>query len=226
MQLSNAGSYILIIKDEPYKAAYPEEKRLVNRTIDTNLEIKERWYTVNDRNIPEVNILWYVKGITSEAVSGLDTREQILILKDYLLGQKTLNAIKNHQNNFVSQAIKDYDAAIGYIFCDHPDYENSCRASSLFAREILRAKLQAEGSSFEDAQTIIDLAGRLDADLKEEIKEIIPWIQKRTEDGESTSPATLEDAVNGVRSSLALFSKLFPEKINKKAHYRGRPLAP
>ena len=216
MHRSNTGSYILIIKDEPYRTIYPEEKRLVNQTIDINLEKKERWYTVNGKNIPEVNILWYVKGITPETVSDLDTKELILLLKDFLFGQKTVNSIKNHQDSYVAQAIKDYEAAIDSIFEDLPDYKASCRASSLFACSVLKAKLKEKCNTFEDAQTVTELAGRLPADLNEEIKEIIPWIQKSAEYSAGLLPATIEDAVNGVRSSIALFYKLFPEKANDK----------
>ena len=150
MNQEKPDSYILIIKGEPYEAILKQEQRLVNQTIDTDLEIKERWYTINGKNIPEINILWHVKGITSETASALDTREQIQLLKDYLHGQKTLGSIKKHPDSFIAGAKADYDIAVNSIFKDPPDYETSCQSSKRFACQILKAKLKDEEKIFKN----------------------------------------------------------------------------
>ena len=66
MNQADADSFILIIKDEPYEVVLKKEEGLVNQTIDSDLETKERWYTINGKKVPEINILWNIKGITSE----------------------------------------------------------------------------------------------------------------------------------------------------------------
>ena len=124
MNQSNPDSYILIIKDEPYEAILVENCGLINQTVDADLEIKERWYTINGKKIPEVNILWHVKGLTPETASSLDTKEQILLLKDYLHGQRTITSIKNHQDRSIALAKRDYDVAVCNIF-EKQDYETS-----------------------------------------------------------------------------------------------------
>ena len=208
MHQTSSGSYILIIKDDPYEAVYPVEKRLINQTIDANLEVKERWYTINGKNIPEINILWNVKDITPETAASLDTKEQILLLKDYLFGQKIIISMKNNQDLSIVQAMDDYNAAVSLIFTDIPDYESSCGASVRFACQIFSAKLRAEGKVIDENQSLESLAAKLDeADFKE-IEGIIPWLQKNADEGVS-SAATQEDAVNAVRSSIALYSILF-----------------
>lgn len=216
MNQSNADSFILIIKDEPYEVILKEEEGLVNQTIDTDLKIKERWYTINGKKIPEINILWNVKGITPETASSLDTREQIQLLKDYLHGQKTISSIKNYQDSGIAQAKDDYDVAVRKIFAEQPDYEASCQASIRFAGQILKAKLQTEDKVFEDNQSLTDLAGKLDDNDFKEIEEIIPWVQKSPDEGDGSYKATFDDAVNAVRSSIALFAKLFPDKKDEK----------
>ena len=210
-------SYILIIKDKPYEVALKEKEGLINQAIDIDLEIKERWYTINDRRIPEVNILWQVKGITQETASGLDTKEQILLLKDYLHGEKTLGSIKNHEDTSVVNAKNDYDTAVSCIFADQPDYASSCEASVRFACQIIRAKLRRAGKNFEEYETLTELTGKLDDAEFEDIEGIIPWIQKKPEEGDVDFKITLEDAVNAVRSSVALFAKLFDKKDEKKS---------
>lgn len=216
MNQSNPDSYILIIKDEPYEAILIERQGLVNQTIDTELEIKERWYTTNGKKIPEINILWHVKGLTPEIASNLDTKEQILLLKDYLHGQKTINSIKNNPDNSIAQAKGDYDIAVSNIFAEQPDYETSCQASLRFASQILKSKLQAEDKAFESNQPLTDLAGKLDDKDFREIEEIIPWVQKNPEEGDINLKTTLEDAVNALRSSIALFAKLLADKKDEK----------
>ncbi|MBN2420111.1 MAG: HEPN domain-containing protein [Deltaproteobacteria bacterium] len=215
MDQKNPDRLILIIKDEPYEVILKEEEGLVNRTIDTDLEIRERWYTVNGKKIPEINILWHVKGITPETALRLDTREQILILKDYMRSRKIINSIKNHLDNSISKAKSDYDTAVSFIFSGEPDYESSCLTSLRFACKLLRAKLQTEDRLFEENESLMALAGKLDeADFKE-VEEIIPWVQKISEEGDDYK-ATFDDAVNAVRGSLALFDKLFSDKDAEK----------
>ena len=216
MSKSNPDSYILIIRGEPYEVVLKEKEGLINQTVDTDLEIKERWYTINNRKIPEVNILWHVMGITQETASGLDTREQILLLKDYLHGEKTLGSMKNHEDISVVNAKNDYDTAVSCIFADQPDYESSCEASVRFACQIIRAKLKSTGKNFEDYETLIELTEKLDDAEFEDIAEIIPWIQKSPEESDVDFKITLEDAVNAVRSSVALFAKLFEKKGERK----------
>jgi len=216
MHQSDSDSYILIIKDEPYEVILKKEEGFVNQTIDIDLEIKERWYTINGKKIPEINILWNVKGITPETVSSLGTKEQIQLLKDYLRGQKTVNSIKNNQDSSITQAKKDYDTAVSNIFAEQPDYKISCQASLRFACQILKSKLQAEDIEPDSNQTLTDLAEKLDDNVFKEIEEIIPWVQKSQEEGGADSKTTLEDAVNAVRSSIALFSVLFPDKKDEK----------
>ncbi len=216
MDQENPDSFILIIKEEPYEVILKEDQGLVNKTIDSDLKIKERWYTVNGKKIPEINILWHVKGITSETASSLDTREQILLLKDYLRGQKALNLIKNHPDNSISLAKCDYDTAVSCIFSDKPDYLSSCQASLRFACQIVKAKLTGTGKTIEDHETLAGLTAKLDDADFQEIEDIIPWIQKSHEEGGNDASAAFEDAVNAVRSSVALYIKLFSDKKDEK----------
>lgn len=216
MPQSDSDSYILIIKDKPYEVTFKGEKGLINRTIDTDLEVRERWYTINGKKIPEINILWNVKGITPETASSLDTKEQIQILKDYLHGRNTINTIKNHQDNNVVQAKADYDIAVSNIFAEQPDYAVSCDASMRFACRILKIKLKDEDKTLEDDGTLTEMAGKLDNHDYRELEDIIPWIGEKCKEDESDASATLEDAVNAVRSSVALYAKLFSNKKEEK----------
>lgn len=216
MNQSDADSFILIIKDEPYEVVLKKEEGLVNQTVDGDLEIKERWYTINGKKIPEINILWNVKGITHETALRLDTREQIQLLKDYLHGQKSINSIKNHEDNSIVQAKADYDIAVNSIFSEQPDYKISCQASVRFACQIIKAKLKGENKTFND-ETLIGLVNTLNKSDFKEIEDIIPWVQKTPEEGSGESGVTLEDAVNAVRSSIALYAKLFYKTDEKKS---------
>ncbi len=222
MSESGYGSYILIINDEPFQVVYPDEGRIVNQAIDTDLTRKERWYKINGREIPEINILWYVKGLTPENLSNLDTGDQIRILKDYLHGQKTIKAIKNNKDSYITEAINDYDTAVSNIFLEQPDFNVSCRASVSFACRILKAKLREDNKPFEEGDSLTELAVKIAPADFSEIEDIIPWIQKNPESGETA----FDDAVNAVRSSLALFVKLFPDEKDGKKNRAFMNVAP
>lgn len=212
MNQSSPGSYILIIKNKYYEAVLQEEGRLVNRVIDPDLEEKERWYIINGKKIPEINILWHVKGITPEIALSLDTRGQILFLKDYMFGHRTVASLKNHQNSSVTNAKSDYDEAVFNVFKDVPDYVGSARSSFQFAVKILESKLQAEGKVFEQTENLLDLVKKLEDENYDEIAAIISDIQKYSNETDDKTSITCDDAVSAVRSSLELFSKLYPEK--------------
>lgn len=212
MNQSSSGSYILIIKDKPYEVILQDEGRLVNHVIDPDLEKKERWYTINGKKIPEINVLWHVKGITSEIALSLDTLGQILLLKDYMFGHRTVASLKNHQDSSVVNAKSDYDEAVFNIFKDEPNYVGSSRSSFQFAVKILKAKLQMEGKVFEQTEKLHCLAKKLEDENIEEIQGIISNIQKYSNETDGEISVTCGGAVSAVRSSLELFSKLYPEK--------------
>ena len=85
-----------------------------------------------------------------------------------------------------------------------------------FACRILKAKLKGEDKAFEDDETLSELAIKLDDIDFKEIEEIIPWVQKSPEEGDANVSTTLEDAVNAVLSSVALYVKLFADKKEEK----------
>ena len=221
MNFKSLGRYILLIKNIPFEAMLPEVDGVVNYAIDTDLEIKERWYTVNGKKIPEVNILWFVKGMTHEIASNLDTKEQILILKDYYSGVKAVKAIIKDHGADMEDAKNDYDSAVNNILSDDPDFESSRMASRRLAEKIIRLKLQLEGKEFEECKRLADFAEKLDGADIEGLEEIIGQIEGPSKEEGSDTPVTCEEAVNILKNSLQLYLKLFHPSKKPGIKMRG-----
>lgn len=220
MNFKSLGSYVLLIKNKPYEVMLPEVDGVVNYAVDTDLEMKERWYTVNGKKIPELNILWFVKGMTPEISSNLDTKEQILILKDYYSGLKAVKAIiKDHGDN-MEEGKKDYDSAVNNILSGDPDFSSSRMASIRLAEKIIKLKLQSEGAEFKGYKRFADCAEKLDCGDIDGAKQIISQIEHSLKEVDSDIPATCEEAVNLLKISLQLYLKLFHPLKNPEIKMR------
>lgn len=209
MNFKSLGRYILLIDDKPFEAVIPEVSGIVNYAVDADLEVRDRWYTVNGKNIPEVNILWFVRDMTHEIASKLDTKEQILILKDYYSGVKTVTSMIKNPSGEMKQAKNEYDDAVDNILSCNPDFSSSREASLRFAEKILKSKLQSEGKEFEGCQRLNDFAEKLDGIDIDGVKEIITEIEQLSREGGNDSPVTCEEAVKTLNNSIRLYLMLF-----------------
>ncbi|MFC1493718.1 hypothetical protein ACFL6W_00405 [Thermodesulfobacteriota bacterium] len=221
MNYKTLGRYVLNIRNELFEAIIPEVSEMVNYAIDENLEIKERWYTVNGKKIPEVNVLWFVKDITSELASTLDTRDKILLLKDYYLAVKVLSSYGKHEDSNIRLIKNDYDEAVNNILAAQPDYFASRMASLKLAEKIIKSKLESECIEFEGCQRFTDFPEKLDCANIEGLEEIISKIEDTSKEGDSDTPVTCEEAVSFLENSLRLYLKLFHPSKEPKITTRG-----
>ena len=209
MNFNSLGRYVLLIKNKPFEAMLPEVDGIVNYAVDTDLEIKERQYTVNGKKIPEINILWFVEGMTPEIASNLDTKEQILILKDFYSGVKTVKAIIKDHGADMEAAKNDYDSAVNNILSDDPDFSISIIASLRLAEKIIKLKLQSDGKEFKECKGFSDFAEKLDGENKEGLEEIIRQIENSSKEGDRNTPVTCDEAVNTLKNTIQLYLELF-----------------
>lgn len=208
----NLGSYVLLIKDDPWEAIVPGVEGLINYAIDADLEIRERWYTVNGKKIPEVNILWFVKGLTSEIAENMDTRELIMLLKDFLFGRKTVSSLKRYDDNpLLARANEDYDDAVYNLFKKQPDYNSSQKASLKFSEKILESRLESEGKALKGNHNLLELANKLEDINTVELGGLFDSIECSVNTVGDKPDINRDEAANAVRSSLVLFSRIFPE---------------
>lgn len=221
MNFNNLGRYVLLINNKPFEAMLPEVDGVVNYAVDIDLEIKERRYTVNGKKIPEVNILWFVKGMTPEISSNLDTKEQILILKDFYSGVKTVKAIFKDHGVDMEDAKNDYDSAVNNILSDDPDFDGSRIASLRLAEKIIKLKLQSDDIEFKECKGFSDFAEKLDNENMEGLEEIISQLENSSNVGVSDNPVTCEEAVNTLKNSIQLYLKLFHPSKKPGIKMRG-----
>ena len=208
MDFKILGRYVLSIKNGIFEATIPAVNETVNYALDEDLEVKKRWYTVNGKKIPEVNVLWFVKGVTSDLVCTLGTRDKILLLKDYYLAVKVLASVINHENSIIRLIKNDYDDAIDNIL-DTRDYSASIRASLKLAGRAIKAKLESEGKGFKPDEELRELVKQLTIIKGEELEEVISNLESLSRRNIDESPVNLEEAVKTLKNSLRLYLKLF-----------------
>lgn len=205
MDFKSLGRYVILINNKPFETSLPEMSEMVNYAIDEDLEVRERWYTVNGKRIPEVNALWFVKGISKETAEGLDTRDRILLLKDCYLGIKSVSSILKHEDSDFRNLKKYFDDAVGFILSDHPDYKMSVAASIGFSGKVIRLKLLSKGIEFRQDEKPADMLEKLESKDIENLKEIAGEITYC----ENNSEVTLEAAVNSLKNALRLYVEIY-----------------
>ena len=97
-----------------------------------------------------------VSEMTPEAASGLDTRELVLLLKDYYSALKTVTGIVKMTDIESEQAKKNYDEAVNNILSGIHDYGMSRMASVRLAENIIKLKLCSDGKEYENNQGLSD----------------------------------------------------------------------
>ena len=208
MDFKILGRYVLSTKNGIFEAVIPEVIETVNYAVDEDLEVKERWYSVNGKKIPEVNVLWFVKGITSDLVCALDTRDKILLLKDYYQAVKVLASVINHENSNIRLIKNDYDDAVNNILSDSPDYSASGRASLRLAGRAVKAKLESEGRDFKPDEKLRELVKGLTLLKGEEPEGLTSNMVSLSEMENDELPLNLEEALSTLKKSLQLYIDL------------------
>ncbi len=205
------GSYILVIKNEPWEVELPLCYGQINFTINDNLNKTEAYLITGDGSkIPNINILWHVKDITQEIASSLTDTEREGLLKEYMFGLNAVQSLRGLSKvEFMTQAMNDYDVAVSNIFHKYPDYNNSKWASLQFAEKTMKAKLTLEGIPFDKIHDLSKLANKLKPVGLNIPPPILSNIQCKAGVRYGQETVKKNEAILALQSALALFSDVF-----------------
>lgn len=205
------GSYILMIKNEPWEVIFPLCYGQNNFTIDSNLAKKDRNYiTESGKTIPSVNILCHVVDMTSYVANSLSPSEKQVILSDYLYGLNAVQSLRSLESApFMEQAANDYDVSVSNIFHKYPDYNNSKWAALQFAEKSMKSLLQLNNVKFGRNHDLTGLAKSLRTIGIIIPQQIIDNIQCKAAVRYGEEKVTRNEAILAVKSALALFADVF-----------------
>lgn len=205
------GSYILVIKNEPWEVVYPLCFGQNQFTIDANLQRENRSVlTLGGKKIPSINILWHVKNMTREVASSLSDNERQKILKEYMFGLNAVQSLRNLKTvPYMDQAMNDYDISISNIFHKYPDYNNSKWASLQFAEKAMKAKLKLQGTNFKKDHKLSMLSEKFKSLSINIPDQTISNIQCSAGVRYGEHVVTRREAILAVQSALALFAQVF-----------------
>lgn len=205
------GSYILMIKKEPWEVIYPLCYGQNNFTIDSNLAKKDRKYvTESGKAIPSVNILCHVVDMTFDVANSLSSIEKQTILSDYMFGLNAVQSLRSLENApFMDQAANDYDVSVSNIFHKYPDYNNSKWAALQFAEKSMKSQLQLNDVKFSRNHDLTGLAKSLKSLGINVPPQIIDNIQCKAAVRYGEEKVTRNEAILAVKSALALFADVF-----------------
>lgn len=205
------GSYILVIKNEPWEVVFPLCYGQNEFTIDANLQRENRSVITSGGNkIPSVNILWHVKNMTREVASSLSDDERQKILKEYMVGLNAVQSLRSMNGiPYMDQAMNDFDISVSNIFHKYPDYNNSKWASLQFAEKTMKAKLKLEGIEFKKDHKLSMLSEKLKSLSINIPDQVISNIQCSAGVRYGEQPVTKREAILAVQNALALFVQVF-----------------
>jgi len=205
------GSYILMIKNEPWEVVYPLCFGQNNFTIDSDLFKKNRRYiTASGQVIPSVNILCHVKDMTFDVANSLNDYEKQTILSEYMFGLNALQSLRSLSGApFMEQAANDYDISVSNIFHKYPDYNNSKWAALQFAEKTMKSQLQTNNIAFKYNHNLAELAESLKAIGLNVPMQIISNIHCKAAVRYGEQKVTRNQAILAVQSALALFADVF-----------------
>lgn len=205
------GSYILIIKNEPWEVIYPLCIGQSNFTIDSNLLQEDRYVvTSSGSKIPSINILCHINDMTQEVASSLSNDEREKILQEYMFGLNAVQSLRRLGNvPYMEQAKNDYDISVSNIFHKYPDYNNSKWASLQFAEKTMKAKLKLAEIEFKRNHNLSILSEKLKVLSLNIPDHIISNIQCSAGVRYGELLVTKREAILAVQSALALFVDVF-----------------
>ncbi|PYF79517.1 hypothetical protein DFP75_10840 [Marinomonas alcarazii] len=205
------GSYILIIKGEPWKVELPLVYGRNNFTIDSDLERVERYVVANDgKKVPSTNILWHVENITRKVALSLSDEEREIIFQDYMFALNSVQFLRDLKGvPYMEQGMNDYDTAIHNIFYKYPDYNNAKWSALQFAEKTIKSKLKQHNVKIKHIHFLSDLSGDLEKIGINVSKQLIDNIQCDAKVRYGEQKVTRYEAVLAIRSSLSLFSDVF-----------------
>lgn len=205
------GSYVLNIKNEPWRVELPLCFGKINLTIDSNLTNVNRNVIIpTGEKIPSVNILCHVENMTQKIADSLSIQEREEILKDYMFG---LNAVQHLRDMkklpYMEQAMNDYDMAINNLFYKYPDYNNAKWSALQFTEKTIKSKLKLNNVPVKKNHNLAELAKDLEP-LKIQISPIlIQNIQCTAGVRYGESKVTKNEAVSSIKSSIMVYSEVF-----------------
>lgn len=205
------GSYVLVIKDEPWKVDFPLIFGQISFTIDSDLSKKDRHVIGSTgKKIPSVNILSHVENMTVKVASSLSASECESILREYMFA---LNAVQHMRDlkaaPYMEQAVNDYDMAVKNLFYKYPDYNNSKWSSLQFAEKTLKSKLESNGIPFKRNHNLADLSKKLEALVPTVPRKILDNIQCSAGVRYGEERVVKHEAISALQSALALYSQVF-----------------
>lgn len=205
------GSYILIIKNEPWEVVYPLCYGQNNFTIDSNLFREDRYVvTSNGSKIPSINILWHVEEMTQEVASSLSDDDKQKILQEYMFGLNAVQSLRSLKDvPYMDQAMNDYDISVSNIFHKYPDYNNSKWASLQFAEKTMKAKLKLKGIVFKKDHNLSMLSKHFQTFGLNIPDKILSDIQCSAGVRYGEIAVAKREAILAVQSALALFADVF-----------------
>lgn len=205
------GSYILIIKNEPWEVVYPLCYGQNEFTIDSNLQREDRYVTTSSgARIPSINILWHVEDMTREVASSLLDDERQKILEEYMFGLNAVQSLRSLKSvPYMDQAMNDYDISVSNIFHKYPDYNNSKWASLQFAEKTMKAKLNLKGIEFKKDHKLSVLSEKFKVLNLNIPEQIIRNIQCPAGARYGELVVTKREAILAAQSALSLFVDVF-----------------
>lgn len=205
------GSYVLIIKNEPWKVELPLCFGRNDFTVDSDLSKKKRYIIDKEgKKIPSVNILCHVENMTYKIASSLSDHERESILQDYIFALNTVQHLRDLKDApYMEQAMNDYDMAINNIFYKYPDYNNAKWSSLQFAEKSLKSKLQQSNITFKRSHNLSGLAKDIEELGMKIPKQIIDNIQCTAGVRYGEYKVTKQESILAIKSALALYSDIF-----------------
>lgn len=205
------GSYILMIKNEPWEVVYPLCLGRSNFTINNDLNTSDTSHVViSGQPVPEVNILCHVENMTTEVAKSLSRDEQKYLLSEYMFGLEGVQMLRNLGGSpFMLQAANDYDVSVSNIFHKYPDNNNSKWAALQFTEKSMKSKLAMSNVEFERNHNLTSLA--------ESLIHLGINIPTHTIDRIQCSPGvrygevrvSRKEAIEAVQAAMDLFSTIY-----------------
>lgn len=205
------GSYVIVIRGEPWEVVFPLCFGQNSFTIDEDLTRSKRQADVGGgKLIPEVNILSHITSMTQYLASSLTYEEKSAILHDYMFGLNTVQSLKDsYSQPFMELAANDYDLAVFNIFQKYPDYNNSKWSSLQFSEKVMKSKLRQLGASIKRTHDLMSLAKAL-SDYDVYVSgSLIERVQCSPGVRYGETKVTKHEAVDAVKCSLAIYQQVF-----------------
>jgi hypothetical protein len=153
------GSMALWVREDLYKVRFPKTWGV--HTFATAPHLMGTRRVLFKDEVPYINLLEFIEGMTPALASSLTEQEQVEIGSQFVMGFEAQHAVREREHlPLLKEAIGNLDSSVSLLFASPPQHGQSKWESLQATGKLLKAFIDQQGQGFPKSHDLRALADR------------------------------------------------------------------